>query len=210
MIIRDFPKIQSPFVRVDIDKKHVVIPQLEDGYEWIFDSGTIATEKLDGSDVSIVIERGVITRIFNRENEVPFFNKGKDFVIDGIRDSWSKGYCNFTDGQYFGELIGKKLQGNPYKIEGHLWIPFESYCKESLRYKCWDNIIGTVDTKSTESVGIAFDIISEWFQYGLYSQFMRNKAIKEQYAEGLVFYSKDGRMAKLRRDMFDWYVGRGH
>jgi hypothetical protein len=210
MFIKDFPKLQSPFVRIDnVNKQHVVIPQLENGYEWIFDKGTICTEKLDGSDVSVIIERGKLTRIFNRENEIDFFSKGKDFIVDGIRHAHQNGKCNFTDGQYFGELIGEKLQKNPYQIKGHTWVPFDPYCKEALRYHCWDNILGTVDVKSKESVCAAFDIISEWFQYGLNSIYLRQKGIT-QFAEGVVFYSPEGRMAKLRRDMFDWFKGRSH
>ena len=39
--------------------------------------------------------------------------------------------------------------------------------------------------------------------------YLRQKGIT-QFAEGVVFYSQEGRMAKLRRDMFDWFKGRSH
>jgi hypothetical protein len=33
---------------------------------------------------------------------------------------------------------------------------------------------------------------------------------KNGFVEGIVFTHPDGRMAKLRRDMFDWFTGRRH
>ena len=34
--------------------------------------------------------------------------------------------------------------------------------------------------------------------------------VNPHFVEGIVFTHPDGRMAKLRRDMFDWYEGRRH
>ena len=56
---------------------------------------------------------------------------------------------------------------------------------------------------------------------GLWSLYKRKQGIKGEVteeshfeetmaAEGIIFYSPEGRMAKLRRDMFDWYQGRRH
>ncbi len=36
------------------------------------------------------------------------------------------------------------------------------------------------------------------------------KGDREGFVEGIVFTHPDGRMAKLRRDMFDWFKGRRH
>jgi hypothetical protein len=35
-------------------------------------------------------------------------------------------------------------------------------------------------------------------------------ARKTGFVEGIVFTHPDGRMAKLRRDMYPWYLGRQH
>jgi len=196
MIIRDMPKIESPFVR-ELDKKnhYIVINKINPGYEWVFNDDTVlATEKLDGTNVSIIIEKGKITRIFNRENEIPFFNKNHLFIIQAVINSYGKGYCNFTDGQYFGEVIGPKVQGNPYNLKEHLWIPFSSYVREHLTYKSWGKYPKDYET------------IRNWFKTDIFSLFMRRRDSVIQKPEGIVFVQPStGRMAKLRVDMFDFY-----
>jgi len=196
------PKLHSPFVREMINGKYVVTPKIAEGYEWVFEDDTVlATEKLHGTNVSIVIENGKITRIFNRTAEIPFFNKGKKFIVEAILNSFERGYCNLTDGQYFGEVIGKKLW-NGYR-EGlgeyqHLWIPFNTYARKHLRYKAWGKYPKDYET------------ISTWFKEDIFSLFMRKKGIVTK-PEGIVFVQPStGKMAKLRCDMFDWYKKESH
>lgn len=207
-IIEDMPKLESPFVREIINGNYIVTPKTAKGYEWVFEDPEVrAVEKLDGTNVSIIIEGGKITRVFNRTADIPFFNKGKGWIIQGILNSFERGYCDLTDGQYFGELIGPKVGGamegkahgegnvNPYKLEENLWIPFKTYAWDKLHYKSWGKYPKT------------FDSISEWFRTGLLSLFMmrREKGETTQMAEGVVFTHPDGRLAKLRRDMFPFY-----
>jgi len=200
MEIKDMPKLKSPFVRELIDGQYVVTPQIEEGYEWVFEDDTVlAVEKLDGTNVSIIIENGKITRIFNRTAEVPFFNKGKSFIIQAILESFDRGYCNLTDGQYFGEVIGPKLGGNPYKLDNHLWIPFDTYGRNHLMYKSWGKYPKDYDT------------ISNWFKDDLFSLFIRRTTHEIEPPEGVVFVRPiDGLMAKLRRDMYPWFEGKSH
>jgi len=196
MIIQDMPKIESPFIReLDKNNHYIVINKINPGYEWVFDDDTVlATEKLDGTDVSIIIEKGKITRIFNRTAEIPFFNKGKIFIIQAVLNSYERGYCNFTDGQYFGEVIGPKLQGNPYKLKEHLWIPFNSYCRKHLSYTSWGKYPKD------------YDSIRTWFKDDIFSLFMRRRDGIIQKPEGIVFVQPStGKMAKLRLDMFDFF-----
>jgi len=40
--------------------------------------------------------------------------------------------------------------------------------------------------------------------------YMLKKGVKDGFVEGVVFTHPDGRMAKLRRDMFDWFKGKSH
>jgi len=197
--IRDMPKIESPFVRKEIDGNYIATPEITKGYEWVFeDESVMAIEKLHGTNVSILIENGVVTSIWNRTERLPFFNKGKKFIIEGLLNSFERGYMSFlSDGQHFGELIGKKVNGNPYKIEGHLWIPFETFAQKHLRYKSWGKYPKD------------FNTISEWFKelMPLYSLMQDNGT---KFCEGIVFTHPNGRMAKLRCDMFDWFKGRRH
>jgi len=205
MIIKDFPKIKSPFIRkLDENNNYVITPEIEPGYEWVFeDTSVMAVEKLHGTNVSIIIQDGVITAIFNRTERIPFFNKGKAHIIKGLLESYERGYMEkLLDGQHFGELIGEKINGNPYKIKGNLWIPFESYAQEHLAYKSWGKYPKD------------FETISNWFKddlIPLYACRVSGKEGRESgFVEGVVFTSKDGRMAKLRKDMYSWFSGHRH
>jgi hypothetical protein len=200
----DFPKLESPFVRKMINGAYVVTPEITKGCEWVFeDPAVLCTEKLDGTDVSIIIENGAVVQIWNRLNAVPFFNKGKMHLVEAVMNSFEKGYCDLPDGQHFGEAIGPKLNGNPYKIESHLWMPFNTWVREHLVYKSYHNYPKT------------FQNISDWFRKpinegGIFSLLMRRRGI-EAKPEGVVFHHPStGRMAKLRLDMFEWFTGRRH
>ncbi len=200
--VEDMPKLQSPFIREMVDSKYVVTPNITPGYEWVFNDNenVLATEKLDGTDVSIVIFEGAIISVWNRTGRVPFINKGKKFIIDAIQNSYERGYADLPDGQHFGEVIGPKIQGNPYKLNEPIWIPFNTYARKKLTYKSWGKYPKT------------YDAISEWFKDGLFSLYMANTTgDKTVQPEGIVFHNvKTGEMAKLRRDMFPWYSGKGH
>ena len=203
--IKDMPKLKSPFVRKEIDGIYQVTPEIEEGYEWVFEDETVmAIEKLHGTNVSIEIRDGIIVGIWNRTERIPFFTRGKGFIVKGILNSFDKKYMEFLgDGQHFGELIGPKVNGNPYKLEEHLWIPFESYGQKHLAYTCWGKYPKT------------FESISEWFKelmplYNLRVHGKTPEGVTYQFVEGIVFTHPDGRMAKLRRDMFDWFQGDRH
>ncbi len=200
MKIQDFPKLESPFVREMNEKgDYIVTDKIAEGFDWVFTDDTVmAIEKLHGTNVSIFIQDGIITSIWNRTERIPFFNKGKVHIIQGILESYQRGYTEFlADGQHFGELIGEKVNGNPYKIKGHLWIPFSTYAQEHLRFKSWGKYPKD------------FETISNWFKE-LMPLYALKKGDKEGFVEGVVFTNKDGRMAKLRKDMFEWYEGKRH
>ena len=193
------PKLHSPFVREMVEKKYIVTPKIDEDLKWVFEDGdVIATEKLDGTNVSIVIENGKVTRVFNRKNEIQIFGSKQRFIIDGVMNAYDKGYCNFTDGQYFGELVGPKVQKNPLGLKEHLWVPFEKV-RNSYVYKSWGKY--PKDYKS----------ISDWFKDDLFSLFIIQRTGLKKKPEGVVFYQPStGKMAKLRVDMFDWFQGRRH
>lgn len=201
MKITDMPKIESPFIRVMDEKlNYVLIDKIREGYEWVFEDDTVmAIEKLHGTNVSIVIQEGTVTQVYNRTNRIPFINKGQKWIIEGILNSKERGYLEFLgDGQHFGELIGPKVNSNPYKLDEHLWIPFETFGQKHLRYKAWGKYPKD------------FKTISEWFKNDLLPLYSSMQGNREGFVEGIVFTSKDGRMAKLRRDMFDWFSGKRH
>ena len=194
MEIKDMPKLYSPFVRKMIDGNYVVTPEVAEDMEWVFEDNTVmAIEKLHGTNVSIFIKEGTVIAVFNRTERIPFINKGKKWIIEGILNSKERGYLELLgDGQHFGELIGPRVNGNPYKLDIHLWIPFGGFCQKHLRYKSWGNY-----SKD-------FETISNWFKelLPLYSCMKGNK---EGFVEGIVFTHPDGKMAKLRCNMFSWH-----
>src|SRR3990167_7655277 len=194
MRILDFPKLESPFKRkIDENGDYVVTPEVTEGYEWVFtDDSVIAVEKLHGTNVSMIIEDGIIKSIFNRTERLPFFNKGKMHIIQGVMAAYERGYMDLLeDGQHFGELIGEKVNGNPYKIKGHIWIPF-SWMRGHLKYKSWGKYPKD------------FGTISRWFQEDLLPLYTLKKGDKDGFVEGIVFTHADVRLAKLRKDMFAW------
>ena len=199
MKIKDMPKLYSPFVRVMKDENYVVINYIAEGMDWVFeDDSVMAIEKLNGTNVSIMIEEGTVTQVYNRRERIPFITKNKPWIIKGILNSKEKGYLEFLgDGQFFGELIGPKINGNPYKLDNHLWIPFDGFCQKHLKYKCWGKYPKD------------FNSISEWFKE-LMPLYTSMKGDREGFVEGIVFTHPDGRMAKLRKDMFEWYKGKKH
>lgn len=191
------PKLHSPFVRKNINGNYIVTPEIDPDYRWVFeDESVICQEKLDGTNVSIVIEDGRVTKVFNRTNEMDMLSKNP--VMEAVRNAYEKDYCNFTDGQYFGEAVGDRIQGNPYKLKDAIWLPFNTYFVKHLTYRTWGKYPKT------------YEVISEWLKDGLFPLFASSKGDKAGFVEGVVFHHPDGRMAKLRRDMFDWFKGSRH
>ena len=196
------PKLESPFVREMVGNRYLVTDKITEGYEWVFeDDSVMAIEKLHGTNVSIVVIEGQVAEVYNRTERIPLINKGKAFITHALLNSKTRGYLEFLgDGQHFGEVIGPKVNGNPYKLDEPLWIPFETYCQKHLRYKSWGRYPKD------------FETISDWFLDDLLPLFysMRHKG-EPGFVEGVVFtHPETGQMAKLRRDMFDWYQGQGH
>lgn len=200
-MIKDMPKLESPFIRKELDNgDYVLTPEINPGYEWVFeDSDVMAIEKLHGTNVSIVIFEGTVISVWNRTERIPFINKGKKWIIEGILNSYERGYMDLlADGQHFGELIGPKVNGNPYQLDIHLGIPFSTFSPNHLKYKSWGKYPKD------------FETISNWFKelIPLYSSMVQGEeGRKNGFVEGVVFTHPDGRMAKLRKDMFDWYKG---
>jgi hypothetical protein len=194
MKVKDMPKLKSPFVRKMKNNHYVVTPEIDPDFKWVFeDDKVMAIEKINGTNVSIVIKDGEIISIWNRKNHVPFFSKGNSVIIKGLLNSFDRGYCDLPDGQHFGELVGGRINGNLYNLEEPRWLPFETFCRKHLCYKSW--------TKYPTD----FYSISKWFKDDLIPLFSSMLKNRKGYVEGIVFTHPDGRMAKLRKDMFEWF-----
>lgn len=197
-MIKDFPKLESPFVRKLINNNYVVTDEISKDCEWVFNEDILCVEKLDGTNVSIIIENGVVTSIFNRTNRIQFIGGTLSKIFtEGINNALEKERFILVDGQLWGELIGPKINGNPYKLDKHEWIPFE-WAKKHLSYNSWGKY--PKDFKN----------INEWFEKTLFSLYIRKLREGEiAFPEGVVFYRSNGEMCKLRRDMFSWAKNQG-
>jgi hypothetical protein len=208
MIIKDMPKLECPFKREEINGKYICVPNLREEYKWILDPDlVIATEKFDGTNVSVVVENGNIKFVLNRTNRVDIW-KAKDWFYKGIKRAIDEGKFKVDmcdDGQYFGELIGPKIQKNSYELTEPLWIPFD-YVKNHYLFKFYYSWLTEQDFSTEENTLLAFsNLLRE-----LKSIYCRNKGVEKQ-PEGIVFHNKiTGEMCKLRCDMFDWFTGRRH
>jgi len=216
--LSNFPKIECPFIRKTFEvnkdnwKKYgrelelrqpevyLVTNEINPGYEWVFeDKDVIASEKLNGTNVKLETEDGRLVSLMNRKNMIDPLQimKGKTFIIEGIFRAIQKGYIE-ENGEQAGEVIGPKVQGNPYNLNNHLWYPFPKAVKH-LSYRSFYEHDRT------------FDNWSDWFKDHLISRFAAKLGEKNVMAEGIVFYSlkrkAEGKtyIAKLRRNMFDWF-----
>lgn len=211
--VSDMPKIQCPFVRKEIGGEYLAIDEVyvdDDGnsYDWVIeDDRTMAVEKLHGSNVSVVIQNGCIQGVWNRTNRVPAWggNGTHQYIREGINNAIQRGYLDrLLDGQHFGELVGPAYHNNPYNLDEHIWIPFESYAQRHLAYESWGNY------------GTDYEAIRGWFEMGVIPLFYSRwhdlsfDEAEGAFVEGVMFTHPEPDdidtkpYAKVRYDMFDF------
>jgi hypothetical protein len=195
----DMPKIQSPFRRETRDGAYIVTPTIEPGFEWVFeDPAVLAIEKLDGTNVSVVMREGRLEALANRKNLIASDTLDVNRFIQGVRNWIDRGNTLPVDGQHFGELMGPHIQQNFLELDRPIWFPFD-YLKEKASYRSYHKYPKT------------FENISAWFKDGLFSlMYQRFHTSVKRPPEGVVFWHPSKGWAKLRRDMFDWWDGPRH
>jgi hypothetical protein len=212
----DMPKVHSPLVREETDDGYLVTDEINtddegNSYAWVFeDPRTMAVEKLHGTNVSVKVQDGQVSAVWNRENRIPLIpqHTNQRRIISGVQNSVVRGYVDrLEDGQVFGELLGPKINGNHYDLEDHIWIPFASYGQRHLQYK------------SFGKYGTDPEDIRGWFSEGLiplfYSRWhdMSFQEAEGAFVEGIMFTHPEPEeidtlpYAKLRRDMYPFYDG---
>jgi hypothetical protein len=205
MNLRDMPKLESPFEREEVKGKgYVCVPIFKKEFLWILNPDKVmATEKFDGTNVSVYIEDGNIKHIMNRTNRINIWKDQYHFYT-GIKNAMENGYFKpnkLLDGQYFGELLGPKLQGNPHEVTDAIWLPFD-YVKEHYTFRFYYDWL---NENFPDNMEINDDYIYNKFEElftNLKSLYFR-KFKKEIAPEGIVFHNKEtGEMCKLRGDMF--------
>ena len=193
---------------MDESGRYVVTPTLDQDYLWVIhDPFVIPVEKLDGTNVSIVIEDHIIVRAYNRMNPIPMDKNHR--LWQGIQNSInnqtiSEYIDTLEDGQYFGELIGPGIQSNAMNLKEKLWIPFNSFGRMNLSYQ-----------DSWMKIDKSYDSIRTWLRNDVRSklyQILHPESEEKIIPEGVVFHRPlTGEMSKLRSDMFDfWYEDPNH
>ena len=200
--IVDYPKIQCPFVRKDIDGKYLAVDELQEGFEWIYDEGVKAVDKLHGSNLCVCFDNNRLYSIDNRTTrilEAPLdlhsrLNPLKARALEGILYALEKGWIdkNLPDGRIYGELIGPCINGNIHQVPRHMFVPFD-YLINKCHWRSW---IKNQYPKDFESIRL-------WLK-DMISLFTKRIMKKELLAEGIVLYHPKGMKAKIRRDMFDY------
>ncbi len=215
--LTNFPKIECPFIRdyEKVDEKvarqlkshrktlYLATNEINPGYEWVFDDpDTIAIEKLDGTNVKLKTLGDRLITVQNRKNVVDVLKIVKNehkIIINAVFKAAGKKYIKGNSIQA-GEVIGPKVQSNPYDLETPVWYPFDKAIGE-LKY----NFLSVPER--------TYDNLSKWFQFELKSILYKKIHPNEDpvFSEGIVFYNLNRKqndktyMAKLRRDMFLWY-----
>lgn len=198
------PKLQSPFKRALIDNRYVLTDTPDPYMDWFFTSpNLIAVEKLDGTNVSIIIEGGKIVRAYNRLNPIPIEPNNRLYsgIDNSLKNELISPYiANLPDGQHFGELIGPGIQENAMNLKEKLWIPFNSFGRDRLTYKF---------------PALEFDRLEPWMKEEVRSllfPLLHPDTNKSIIPEGVVFHDTvTGQMAKLRSDMYQfWYDDPSH
>lgn len=132
-------KIATLFDR-DWDGHHGVVPRFSAEAAEVLASSTdalYATEKLDGTNVRVTVRHGQPMRLEKRRNP------SKAQKAEGITEPWyveasrddpadrfifeamdGRGFLACPDGEWPGEAIGPKIQGNPLDLPEHRLILF--------------------------------------------------------------------------------------
>lgn len=201
MKIKDWPKTNCLYQREMCENRYLVKDEVFDRMEWVFDEGVRATDKLHGTNVCFVVEDGEVVLISNRTQIITkspriHTNLGQKetMFLKAYLNSAEKGWLgDLGDGYHYGELVGPKVNGNLHNLTCHYFVPF-SILKQKFHWKSW------ISNKYPKD----FAAISSWFK-DLPSLFTKKYGTNPGLAEGIVFWHPDGRVAKLRRDMFEWY-----
>lgn len=170
--------------------------QIRDEYAvaltWLSDFGTVATEKVDGTNVRLTVRNHTLVRLEKRRNpdkEQKAAGIIEPWYVDSSEteraDNWiwdaadNTDLADVADGEWSGEACGPKIQGNPLALPRHTVMLFSLN-----RAPVFD------------AVPVTFDGLREWFATKPASKFGTGPI------EGIVWRDKRGRMAKIKAKDF--------
>ena len=146
------------------------------------------TEKLDGTNVRLTIRSHKVVRVEKRRNpskrekheginepwyvDADEFSPGDKYIFEAVR---SREYSEIEDGEWSGEAVGEKIQGNPLNLVGHTVCLFS--CDEAPIF---------------EEVPTSFDELKEWLPK------QKSKFGNDCGIEGIVWHCENGEMYKIK------------
>lgn len=159
---------------------------------------SLATEKLDGTNVRVTVRNHTVVRLEKRRNP------DKQQKANGIKDPWyvdadpkdkadsylfeavnNTDFSTVPDGEWSAEALGEKIQGNPLQLEGHTLFFFS--------LPDWRQKV------SYEEVPTDFEGLKKWLPEQQ-SKFGNSTGI-----EGIVWHNPEtGAMCKIKVKDFDY------
>lgn len=165
-----------------------VIDKLVQAFDF---TGAVATEKLDGTNVRLTVRNHVLVRLEKRRNpdkiqkakgiKEPWYVDADEF---GPEDKYlweaarNTDISNIPDGEWSGEALGPKIQGNPLNLEKHVVCVFTYY-----------------EAPIHEGVPTTFNELKEWLP-------KQQSKYGKGPIEGIVWHFPNGDMAKIKTKDF--------
>lgn len=155
-------------------------------------------------------------------------------IVRGVQNSLRRGYLDDLDsGVHYGESVGPDFQSNPHELDENLFIPYK-WLYDKCSYNSWGK-----HPKTFDSINDWFkDNLFSLFYSRMHGVDLETASVSNgTFCEGIIFvhpdvgsrgYREDGiipdeeklssgmhrkvhpHLAKLRRNMFDWYEGERH
>ena len=159
---------------------------------------SIATEKLDGTNVRVTVRNHMVVRLEKRRNpnkiqkskgiidpwyvDADEMNKSDKYIFEAVKNT---DFSTVPDGEWSAEAVGEKIQGNPLNLTGHTLFIF------SLRDWC--------EKVKFENVPIDFEGLKKWLPEQK-SKFGNNTGIERTPWHNLI----TGKMCKIKIKDFDY------
>lgn len=159
---------------------------------------SIATEKLDGTNVRVTVRNHTVVRLEKRRNPNkaekkqgvvdPWYvdahkeDKADQYIFDAVNNT---DFSDVPDGEWSAEALGEKIQGNPLNLKGHILFLFSlPNWKEKITFK---------------DAPTSYQELKEWLP-------KQNSFIGNQCGiEGLVWHNlKTGERCKIKCKDFDF------
>jgi len=135
-----YPKILSPFKRND--KKHFLPEFSSQEFRYLYTNKWFAYEKLDGMNCSVTWDGNEVS-FSGKSDATEFTDEQMTYLTSAFKKEQFQ-VLEFEPFVLFGELVGPKANGNPYKLDRSKFILFDAF---RFSTQTWQGVI-TLSTLS--------------------------------------------------------------